>query len=56
MATDHRNAARTSTVGLVALVGTQLGQTITAGGRDPVVLAAGLGSAALLADIVQTPA
>lgn len=47
--------ARARTVGLVALVGTQLGQTVAAGGRDPVVLAAGLGSAAVLAAVVQTP-
>jgi cation-transporting ATPase I len=47
--------AHASTVGMTAVVGTQLGQTILVGGRDPVVLAAGLGSAALLAAIVQTP-
>jgi hypothetical protein len=40
---------------LVTLVGTQLGQTVQAGGRDPLVLAAGLGSAAVLAAIVETP-
>jgi cation-transporting P-type ATPase I len=43
------------TVALVALVGTQLGQTLVVGWRDPVVLAAGLGSAAALAAVVQTP-
>jgi cation-transporting P-type ATPase I len=47
--------AHAGTVGMTAVVGTQLGQTILVGGRDPVVLAAGLGSAALLAAIVQTP-
>jgi cation-transporting ATPase I len=48
--------ARAGTVGLVALVGTQLGQTMLAGGiREPVVLATGLGSAGILAAIVQTP-
>ncbi len=47
--------SRASTVGMTAVVGAQLGQTILVGGRDPVVLAAGLGSAALLAAIVQTP-
>jgi cation-transporting ATPase I len=52
-ATGTRAHART--VGMTAVVGTQLGQTILVGGRDPVVLAAGLGSAALLAAIVQTP-
>jgi cation-transporting ATPase I len=43
------------TIGLVALVGTQLAQTIVAGGRDPVVLAAGLASLAALGIIVQVP-
>jgi hypothetical protein len=40
---------------LAALVGTQLGQTLLVGGRNPVVLATGLGSTAALAAIVQTP-
>jgi cation-transporting P-type ATPase I len=43
------------TVGLVALVGTQLAQTIAAGGRDPLVLASGLASLAALGVIVQVP-
>ncbi|MGH3326908.1 MAG: HAD-IC family P-type ATPase, partial [Streptomycetales bacterium] len=47
--------ARAGTVALVALVGSQLGQTLVAGGRDPVVAAAALGSAGVLAAIVQTP-
>jgi cation-transporting P-type ATPase I len=47
--------AHADTVALVALVGTQLGQTLVLGWRDPMVLAAGLGSAAALAAIVQTP-
>jgi cation-transporting P-type ATPase I len=47
--------AHADTVALVALVGTQLGQTLVLGRRDPVVLAAGLGSAAVLAAMVQTP-
>jgi cation-transporting ATPase I len=46
---------RARTVALIALVGAQLGQTLVAGGRSPGVLAAGLGSGALLAGIVQTP-
>ena len=46
---------RASTVALVALVGTQLAQTLTSGGNHPVVLAAGLGSAGVLVGIVQTP-
>jgi hypothetical protein len=39
----------------VALVGTQLGQTLTMGRFDPLVTAAALGSAAVLAVIVETP-
>jgi cation-transporting ATPase I len=46
---------RAGTVALAALVGTQLGQTLVAGGRDRTVLASGLGSAALLAALIQTP-
>jgi cation-transporting ATPase I len=46
---------RASTMALVALVGTQLGQTLVVGGRDPLVVATALGSAAALAGIVQTP-
>jgi cation-transporting P-type ATPase I len=46
---------RASTVALAALVGTQLGQTLISGARDPLVLAASLGSAAALFAIVQTP-
>ena len=46
---------RASTTALVALVGSQLGQTIMTGGRDPLVLLSSVGSAAILAGIVQTP-
>lgn len=46
---------RAGTVSLVSLVGTQLGQTLTAGGLHPSVLAASVGSAAILVGIVQTP-
>jgi cation-transporting ATPase I len=46
---------RASTVGLVSLVGAQLGQTIATGGRSPLVIATSLGSMAVLAAIVQTP-
>lgn len=46
---------RAGTVALVGLVGSQLGQTIVIGGRDPLVLLAGLGSAVVLTAIVQTP-
>ena len=48
-------ATRASTVALAGLVGTQLGQTLVVGGRDPVVLAASLSSAAALVVIIQTP-
>ncbi|MEV8064311.1 HAD-IC family P-type ATPase, partial [Streptomyces antimycoticus] len=46
---------RAGTVALAALVGTQLAQTLTTGGLDRHVLIAGLGSAAVLAAIIQTP-
>lgn len=48
-------AARAGTVGLIALIGTQLGQTAVAGGTSPVVLGSVAISAAALAGIVQTP-
>src|ERR1051326_9032484 len=44
-----------STVALVALVGTQLGQTMAVQGRTPLVLGAGVGSLLALAAVVQTP-
>ena len=46
---------RASTVALVALVGTQLGQTAVVGGPSPVALGSTLVSAAALVGIVQTP-
>ena len=46
---------RAGTVALVALVGTQLGQTAVSGGTSPVVLASTLASGAALVGIVQTP-
>jgi cation-transporting ATPase I len=46
---------RANTVGLVALVGSQLGQTVAIGGTDPVVLGASLVSAGVLVAIVETP-
>ncbi len=49
------SAERARTIGLIALVGTQLGQTIAAGGTSRPVLVTSLGSSALLATIVQTP-
>ncbi|HET6952972.1 MAG TPA: HAD-IC family P-type ATPase, partial [Acidimicrobiales bacterium] len=48
-------ARRASTVALVGLVGTQLGQTLVVGGRDPVVLAATMATGAALIALVQTP-
>jgi cation-transporting P-type ATPase I len=50
-----RRERRASTVALAGLVGSQLGQTLASGGRDPVVALAALGSAAALFAIVQTP-
>ncbi len=46
---------RAGTVGLLALVGTQLGQTIVAGGTSRPVIVTSLASTALLAAVVQTP-
>jgi cation-transporting ATPase I len=46
---------RAGTMALAALVGTQLGQTLLIGGRDPLVLATALGSIAVLVAIVQIP-
>lgn len=48
-------ARRASTIGLVGIVGAQLGQTLVAGWRSPPVVAASLGSAAALAGVIQTP-
>ncbi|GII24423.1 putative cation-transporting ATPase I [Planosporangium mesophilum] len=47
--------ARASTVALVTLVGTQLGQTLVAGWRSPLVIGASAASAAVLGTIIQTP-
>ncbi|MHB8671286.1 MAG: HAD-IC family P-type ATPase, partial [Acidimicrobiales bacterium] len=46
---------RASTTALVALVGAQLGQTLATGARDRLVALAGVGSAAVLLALVQTP-
>lgn len=46
---------RASTTALVALVGTQLGQTVTSSYRHPATVIAAMGSAGLLAVVVQTP-
>ena len=48
-------AAHASTVALATLVGTQLGQTILAGYRSPLVVAASVASAGALSGIIQTP-
>ncbi len=42
-------------VAMATLIGTQLGQALTAGGRDPVVLVSVVGSPAILVVVVQTP-
>ncbi len=47
--------ARARTVGLAALVGTELGQTLLVGGRSPTVAVATLVSTGMLIAVVQTP-
>jgi cation-transporting ATPase I len=47
--------ARARTIGLAALVGTQLGQTLVVGGTSPVVLGATAVSIGILIGVVQTP-
>jgi cation-transporting ATPase I len=47
--------SRARTVGLAALVGTQLGQTAVIGGRNPLVLGASAVSLFALGTIIQTP-
>src|SRR5579884_231217 len=46
---------RTATMGLTALVGTQLAQTLLTRRHSPLVVATALGSAAVLVAVVQTP-
>ena len=46
---------RAGTVALVSLVGTQLGQTVLAGGTSPTVLASTAASLGVLVVVVQTP-
>jgi hypothetical protein len=43
------------TVGLVALIGSQLGQTVLGGGLSPSVVLSSVGAAAVLVAVVQTP-
>jgi cation-transporting ATPase I len=47
--------ASANTVGLIALVGTQLGQTLVSGRMSRPVVLTSVGSAAVLAAIIQTP-
>jgi len=47
--------SRASTMGLAALITTQLGQTAWSGRRSPLVLLTAAGSFAVLAGVVQTP-
>jgi cation-transporting ATPase I len=55
-ATPYGSQARARTVALAALVGTQLGQTVVAGGhRSPLVIGASAVSAGALFAVVQTP-
>jgi cation-transporting ATPase I len=49
------SAARARTVGTVALVGAQLGQTLATSARDPRVVATGAGTAAVMATAIQVP-
>jgi cation-transporting ATPase I len=46
---------RAGTVALVSIVGSQLGQTLVAGRRNPLVVGSALASAACMAGVVQTP-
>jgi cation-transporting ATPase I len=46
---------RASTVGMVALTAGQFAQTVAVAGRDPYVVAAGIGSTLLLGTLVMTP-
>lgn len=55
MARATGTSRRAGTVALVALVGTQLGQTAAIGGTSPIVLGSTLLSAGVLVGIVQTP-
>jgi len=46
---------RASTMGLAALVGTQLGQTLVTGRHSPLVIGTCVASAAALVVVVETP-
>jgi cation-transporting P-type ATPase I len=47
--------ARARTIGLAALVGTEIGQTLLVGGRSPAVAAGSVVSLGILVAVVQTP-
>ncbi|NUP28645.1 MAG: hypothetical protein HOQ44_18485 [Nocardia sp.] len=49
------NRRRADTIGLVALIGTQLGQTLVAGYRSPLVWLTTAASGAVLGVVVMTP-
>ncbi len=49
------SSRRAGTIALIGVVGAQLGQTLLAGWRSPLVVAASLGSAGALAGVIQTP-
>jgi cation-transporting ATPase I len=49
------SAARARTIGLAALVGTEIGQTLLVGGRSPAVAAGSVVSLGILVAVVQTP-
>jgi magnesium-transporting ATPase (P-type) len=55
MARMTGRAQRASTVALATLVATQLAQTVTTGGTNPVVVGSAVGSAAALVAFVQAP-
>jgi len=48
-------AVRARTIGLAALVGTEIGQTLLVGGRSPAVVAGSVVSLGILVAVVQTP-
>jgi len=48
-------AARARTIGLAALIGTEIGQTLLVGGRSPAVAAGSVVSLGILVGVVQTP-
>ena len=49
------SASRARTIGLAALIGTEIGQTLLVGGRSPAVAAGSVVSLGILVGVVQTP-